>query len=106
MTDALTILLSGGAAGSIATWLTKQVILERLRNAIRAEYEQKLETHKAQLRAETEKEIERLKAQLQIAAAERHVRYSQIFDKRVEGIVKVHTKLLAFRDSVASFAAA
>src|SRR5438094_301334 len=80
MTDPLTVLLSGGA-GAAAGGILSAIFLERLKNAIRVEFEQKLETHKAQLRHEAEKEIELLKAQLQITA----IRYSQVFEKRVEG---------------------
>ena len=102
--DALTVLFSGAGAGAAAGGVLRFMFQQRLKNAVRVEYEQKLETHKAQLRRETDKEIARLKAELQIAAAERNVRFSRVFERRVTAIEKVHKTLLAFRDSVTDFA--
>jgi len=47
--DALLSILSGGAAGAVLVWLLREWISERLQQAIRHEYSQKLENHKAEL---------------------------------------------------------
>ena len=73
MNEIATIASSVGLSG-LLVWLTKSWISERLKNAIKHEYDEKLETHKAQLKREYDKEIEEFKAHLQIAAAERNIR--------------------------------
>jgi len=53
--------LAGGAA---VAYLTKLMISERLRNAIRHEYDKKLEAHKAELEKQVTLQIEFAKSQL------------------------------------------
>ncbi|MEA5114793.1 MAG: hypothetical protein VB050_12280 [Geobacteraceae bacterium] len=89
-------ILSGGLL-----WFTKSWISERLKNAIKSEYDEKLETHKAQLKAQTDIEIETLKANLKsqndveieklksnlsIATAEHHVTFSKLHEQRAQVI--------------------
>jgi hypothetical protein len=98
MPDVLTILSSLVASGLLSAallWLTKNWISERMKNAIKHEYDEKLETHKAQLKSQTEIEIEQLKSQLQIAAAERNIRYTKIFERTAEATAETYSKLLA-----------
>ena len=45
------------ALSGLLVWLTKSWISERLKHAIKAEYDEKLETHKAQLRAHSDVEL-------------------------------------------------
>jgi hypothetical protein len=47
--DTVLSMLSGGAAGALLVWLLREWISERLQQAIRHEYSQKLENHKAEL---------------------------------------------------------
>ena len=106
MPDVLTILTSLVASGLLSAallWLTKNWISERLKNAIKHEYDEKLETHKAQLKSQSDVSIERLKSQLQIAATERNVRYSKIFERTAETVAETYKRLLAFHDAVASY---
>ena len=58
------------ALAALLLWLTKSWISERLKNAIKNEYDQKLESHKAQLKAQSDVEIEKLRSQLSISATE------------------------------------
>ena len=83
--------------------VTKNWISERLKNAIKHEYDEKLETHKAQLKSQADVSIERLKSQLQVTAAERNVRYSKIFERTAETVAETYKRLLAFHDAVASY---
>ena len=106
MPDVLTILSSLVASGLLSAallWLTKNWISERLKNAIKHEYDEKLETHKAQLKSQSDVSIERLKSQLQVTAAERNVRYSKIFERTAETVAETYKKLLAFHDAVAAY---
>jgi len=52
------------AITAILVWLWKTWISERLKNAIKHEYDQKLESHKARLQAEHDRDIETLKVRL------------------------------------------
>jgi hypothetical protein len=106
MPDVLTILSSLVASGLLSAallWLTKNWISERLKNAIKHEYDEKLETHKAQLKSQSDVSIERLKSQLQVTAAERNVRYSKIFERTAETVAETYKRLLAFHDAVAAY---
>jgi len=58
-----------------------------------------LETHKAQLSRENEFEIASFKHKLELAAAERHVQYSRVFDKTAEVIAETYGKLLALKNA-------
>jgi hypothetical protein len=78
---------------SLLIWLTKSWISERLKNAIKNEYDQKLETHKSQLKAQTDVEIEKLKSSLSIAAAERHVKFIKLHEDRAKFIADAYALL-------------
>jgi hypothetical protein len=107
MKDLILSVLSSAAVSVLLTgaliWLSKTWIGERMKNAIKHEYDEKLETHKAQLKAESEVSVERLKSQLQIASAERNVRFSRIFERTAETVAATYEKLLAFHDAVADY---
>lgn len=82
-----TVLL--GAVG----WLLRSWLSERMKNAIRSEYDQKLETHKAQLKAESDVALEKLRADLSIAAAERQIQFSRLHEARAEVIAETYARL-------------
>ena len=96
------ILASTAVCGAVG-WLLRTWISERLKGAIKNEYDLKLETFKAELKANSDVQIERLKARLQIAASERTVQFSHIYAKTAETIAEVYSHLVAFRDAVASY---
>ncbi|MBV1879900.1 MAG: hypothetical protein KUG79_19810 [Pseudomonadales bacterium] len=92
----LEIVTSAAVAATLTgllLWLTKSWVSERLKNAIRSEFDQKLETHKSQLKAQTETEVERLKSNLSIAAAERQIKFSKLHEKRAEVIAETYSLL-------------
>ena len=95
---AISAVLSG-----LVVWLTKSWISERLKSSIKNEYDQKLETHKAQLKAASDIESERLRSQLSIAATERQVKFSRLHDKRAEVIAELHGKLVQVHWDAESF---
>jgi len=81
------------ALSGLLLWITKSWISERLKQAIKGEYDQKLETHKAQLKAQSEVEIEKLRSQLSISATEHEVRFSRLHEKRAEVIAETYALL-------------
>jgi len=89
-------------AGALV-WLTKSWVSERLKNAIKNEYDEKLETHKAQLKAQSDVESERLRAQLSIAATEHQVKFSRLHDKRAEVITDLYSLLVQAHWDAGSF---
>jgi hypothetical protein len=95
---AVSALLSG-----FVVWLTKTWIGERLKSAIKHEYDEKLESYKAQLKAQTDIETERLKSQLSILAAERQVKFSKLHTTRAEVIAEVYKLLVQTHWDTASF---
>jgi hypothetical protein len=102
MQDIVTI-LSSGALSSVLVFLFRNWISERIKASIQHEYDQKLETHKAQLRSQTETEIVRLKTQLEIAAAERTFRFSHVFERTAEAIATTYQKLLELEQAVQNY---
>ncbi len=102
MQELLTILSSVGLSGLLVI-LLREWISTRLKSAIQHEYDQKLETHKAQLQARNEIELARLKADLEIAAAQRTFRFSHVFEKTAEVIASVYRHLLSLRQAVEEY---
>jgi hypothetical protein len=85
--------------GALA-WLTRSWISEKLKNSIKHEYDEKLETHKAQMKAQSDVELEKLRSSLAVASAERNVRFTKLHERRAKVISKtyallrdLHTKL-------------
>ena len=58
-----------------------------------------LETHKSKLSRDNELEIASFKHKLELAAAERHVQYSRVFEKTADIIAETYGKLLALKDA-------
>lgn len=122
LTDFAIIVISSAAVSAALSgallWITKTWIAERLKNAIKAEYDTKLESHRAQLKAEYDKqlethkaqlkarsdvEIEQLKSSLSIAANQRNTTFSQLHIRRVDVIANTYAKLKMLHDCVANY---
>ncbi|MEJ5209763.1 hypothetical protein [Denitratimonas sp. CY0512] len=88
LSGALSLALSGALF-----WLLRSWISERLKNAIKHEYDEKLESHKAQLQAQTAVETERLRSQLSMQATEHAVRFQRLHEKRAEVIGQLYSLL-------------
>jgi hypothetical protein len=90
------LIASAGVSASLSgllIWITKSWLSERLSQSIRSEYNQRLETHKAQLKASSDVEIERLRSQLNISATEHQVRYAKMHETRAEVIAETYSLL-------------
>jgi hypothetical protein len=106
MQDIITILSSAAISALLSAaliFLSKTWISERLKGAIKNEYDQKLETHKAQLKAQSDVSLEEFKAKLQLAASERNIRLTRVFEDTVDAISGTYSRLLAFKDAVAHY---
>lgn len=107
MSDFFLQLLSSAAVSAFLSgfviWLTKSWISERLKNSIKNEYDEKLETHKAQLKAQADVESERLRSQLSIAATEHQVKFSRLHDKRADVIAELYGLLVQAHWEAGSF---
>ena len=90
VTEVVTSAAVSAALTGLLLWLTKSWIAERLKNTIKNEYDQKLESHKASLKAASDVEVEKLKADLTILANERHIRFSKLHEIRAEVIVETY----------------
>ena len=89
----ITSIVSSALVSGAVVWLSKAWIAERLKNAIKNEYDQKLESHKAQLKAANDIELEKLRSSLNILAAERQIEYSKLYEKRADAITEVYACL-------------
>lgn len=89
----ITSVVSSALVSGAVVWLSKTWISERLKNAIKNEYDQKLETHKAELKAANDIELEKLRSSLNILAIERRIEYSKLYEKRADAITEVYALL-------------
>jgi hypothetical protein len=81
----VTIITSASVSAVLAgalVWLSKTWIGERLKNAIKHEYDQKLELHKARLKGEYDSSLARLNADLSDLTAERDARRDYEYEAR------------------------
>jgi hypothetical protein len=85
---AVSTLLVGALAFIFRSWIS-----ERLKSAIKNEYDEKLETHKAKLKGQSDLAIESLKSQLAITANEHAVRYARLYGKRADTIAEAYSLL-------------
>lgn len=69
---------------TLLLFITKSLISERLKNAIKNEYDEKLESHKTKLNAQSDVEIENLKSRLTISTIEHQVKFSDLHKSRAE----------------------
>lgn len=103
---AINILTSAAVSALLSSalvWLGKTWISERIKGAIQSEYNEKLETHKAQLKAQSDTEIERLRAQLNLTSMEHQVRFAGLHNKRAEVIAEVYQLLVEAHWHTAAF---
>jgi len=124
VTEYLVTILSSAAVSASLTatlfWLLKNWISERLKNAIKHEYDLKLESHKAQLLASFNTEIESHKAMLQvenamateslranlhIAASERQIRFARLHEKVAECVAELYLLLSNLSTTVERYTA-
>ncbi len=106
MSNLITILSSVAVSGLLSAaliFLSKTLISERLKGAIKNEYDQKLETHKAQLMAQSDVALEEFKAKLQLAASDRNIRLTRVFEDTVDACSGTYSRLLGFYDAVADY---
>ncbi len=112
-TSGVSVLLSG-----LVITLFKDLLSERMKAAIKAEYDEKLESYKAQLRAANDRELEtlkvklkaeadleqeRLKSRLQIIAAQENTTFIKLHERRVEAIEATFNHLLPVRNAVGQY---
>ena len=100
------IVASAGVSAALSgllLWVTKSWISERLQQSIRNEYNQKLETHKAQLKAQADVELEKLHSQLSISAAERQILFSHLHEQRAQVVAETYALLKSLYSALANY---
>jgi len=79
--------------GGAFYWLIKNIIAERIRNAIKSEYDIKLESHKIELSSKSNIEIERLRSELSRAASENNIVFAHLHERRADIIADIYSTL-------------
>lgn len=103
----LSVLTSAGTGVLLLAalaWLLRSWISQRLTNAIRHEYDDRLESHKAQLKADNDKEIARLNFQFTQTTIEHQVRFAGLYAKRADVISTTYSRLIKAQRLAHSFA--
>ena len=107
ITDYVLHVLSSALFSSVlvgaGAWLIRSWVSERMKNAIRSEYDQKLETHKSQLKAQSDVAIERVRADLSIAAAERQIQFARLHEERAEVIAETYARLTELHRTLGNY---
>jgi hypothetical protein len=85
------------------SWLFRSWISERLKNAIKSEYDLKLESHKAMLKTESDASIERIRFELETIAHEHRIRYEKLHERRINVIAKVYGKLHVLMEKITAY---
>ena len=92
-TAVLTSGLLASALTAAGILIFRTTITEKIKASIGAEYNQRLETHKAQLKGQSDLAIEHLKFELSRANDEYKFRFSKLHEKRAEVIAEVYSRL-------------
>ena len=98
-------MITSGTLCAALAWLTKTWISERIRNSIKAEYDQKLELFKYQLKRDSDIEIEKLRSELSITAARHSILFSRLQDKRGNVISTTYSLLRDLYNKISSYVA-
>ncbi len=96
-------LVTSSALTATVLWLTKTWIGERVKNDIKHQYDQRLETHKAELKASQDVAIEQLKSDLRRTAYEHETRFAKLHDKRAEVVAGTYARLQELVNCVADY---
>jgi len=91
------VLTSAGTVAVLLTaagWLLRSWIAERLRSAVKHEYDERLESHKAQLKANYDVSIARLNFQFTQTTIEHQVRFAGLYAKRADVISHAYSLLV------------
>ena len=84
-------------------WLTKTWIGERVKNDIKYQYDQKLETHKAELKSTQDVAIEQLRSELRKTAYEHEIRFARLHERRAEVVAETYARLHELVTCVADY---
>ena len=97
MSDIIISILSSAAVSAALSaglvFLAKSWISVRLENAIKSEYDQKLESLKAQLKSQYDTELEKLKSQLRLDAFRHETQIADLHARRAETISETYIRL-------------
>lgn len=103
---AVSVLASSAVSAVLAAamiFLAKQVITERVRSAIKHEYDEKLESHKAQLQSQNAVEVERLRSELAITAHERQIVFSALHERVAKTIIGTYRRLRVLLEAMEQY---
>jgi len=89
----ISIGLTAAVVGGLVSWIVNLWLSERIKGRIKSEYDEKLETHKAQLKAQGDIELEKLRIELNTLAARKQFQFSHLHEKRAEVLADIYASL-------------
>lgn len=102
----LTILTSTALSSMVIgliMFIAKTWLSERIKQSIKAEYDEKLEAYKVKLSYESNIEIEKLKSSLAIAATQQNATFAELHNRRVDAIAEIYFGLMKFYAAVEDY---
>lgn len=98
----LTAVVSAVTSGAV-TWFFREYIGERMSNAIRVEYDAKLEQYKGMIQAEIETELLKIGHANELASIEHDIQYRRVDEKVADTLVGLHCRLQRLYAEVHAF---
>lgn len=95
-----------GAVSLYVAHLTRYTISEKLRSAIKYDYDQRLEAFKSLLKESGDRELERQKHSLALESNRINVQFARLQEKRASVIAEVYSALVDTYDALKIYAAA
>ena len=87
----------------LVVWITRTWLTEGIKNSIRTQYEEKLETHKANMKAQSDIELEKLRAKLQEESARNHAVFSRLHEQRATIFSETYSRLIELHSCLSKY---
>lgn len=99
----VTALIAGGGIAGIIIWISKTWLSERIKQQVKSEYDEKLETLKAKMKYDADLTIEQVRSRLSVTVKEHELRFSKLTEKRADVITETYASLKNLHRSLAEY---
>ena len=84
-------------------WLFRIWVLEKIKSEVKHEYDEKLETHKAQLKSQADVQLEQFRSDLNFVSSQKQAVFLRLYEKRADVIADVYAKLANLMSCMESY---